>query len=133
MELQLKIIGVLLIVLALIHGIFHSYFNWKTELKSLSLINKQMMVIHTFFVAFIVALMGVLCFTCAEELITTPLGKKISLGLAIFWFARLFVQFFGYSSELWKGKLFETIIHIVFSAFWLYLTAVFFLVYYESV
>tara|TARA_R110000737_G_scaffold217581_1_gene233983 strand:- start:720 stop:905 length:186 start_codon:yes stop_codon:yes gene_type:complete len=48
MEVHLKIIGVLLMALALVHIIFPKYFNWKEELKSLSLINKQMMTIHTF-------------------------------------------------------------------------------------
>ena len=52
MEIHLKIIGTLLIALALIHLVFPKYFNWKTELQSLSLINRQMMSIHTFFMRF---------------------------------------------------------------------------------
>ena len=38
MELQLKIIGILLISLSFVHVLFPKYFNWKNELKSLSLI-----------------------------------------------------------------------------------------------
>jgi hypothetical protein len=124
---HLQIIGILLIILALVHAIFPKYFNWKNELQSLSLINRQMMEVHTLFVALTVFLMGVLCFTSAEELVKTSLGKKISLGIALFWLIRLVIQFFGYSSELWKGKRFETTIHILFSIFWLYLSAIFFL------
>jgi hypothetical protein len=71
--------------LSLVHLIFPKYFNWKEELKSLSLINKQMMTIHTFFIALVVFLMGLLCLTSATELIETRLGKTISLGLGIFW------------------------------------------------
>ena len=129
MELQLKIIGVLLMVLALVHGIFPKYFDWKNDLKPLSLINKEIMYVHTFFIALTVFLMGVLCFTSSNELVHTELGKKISLGFSVFWGVRLFVQFFGYSSELWKGKQFETIVHIVFSILWTYLTAIFFSIY----
>lgn len=129
MELQLKFIGITLTILAIIHVIFPKYFNWQTELQSLSLINRQIMYVHTFFIALTVLLMGVLCWTSADELVTTKLGKHISLGLGIFWGMRLFIQFFGYSSKLWKGKIFETIIHIVFSIFWLYLTVTFFSVY----
>lgn len=125
MEVHFKIIGVLLMALALIHVIFPKYFNWKEELKPLSLINRQMMTVHTFFIALMVFLMGLLCLTSASELITTKLGKRISLGLGAFWFIRLLIQFFGYSTALWKGKKFETAMHILFSLFWAYLSVVF--------
>ena len=126
METQLKIIGTILIVLALIHIIFPKYFNWKHELQSLSLINRQMMIVHTFFIALTVLFMGILCLTCATELLSTNFGKRISLGLGIFWGIRLFVQFFGYSPKLWKGKKFETTVHILFSILWAYLAFIFF-------
>jgi len=126
METHLKITGILLIALALIHIVFPNYFNWKQELASLNLINKQMMVIHTFFIALTVFLMGVLCTTSAIEIIETSLGRKLALGLGIFWGIRLLFQFFGYSTKLWKGKSFETIVHIIFSGLWIYLTTVFF-------
>jgi hypothetical protein len=60
---------------------------------------------------------------------TTALGKRISLGLGIFWATRLFIQFFGYSSSLWRGKTLETTIHVLFSVLWIYLSGVFFLTY----
>ena len=115
--------------LALFHVVFPKYFNWKEELKSLSLINKQMMTIHTFFIALVVFLMGLLCLTSARELIETNFGKIISLGLGIFWSLRLVIQFFGYSTKLWKGKPLETIIHILFSVLWIYLSIIFWMNY----
>lgn len=125
MEIHFKIIGAAFIMLALIHVIFPKYFNWKDELPALSLINRQMMVVHTFFIALIVLLMGALCLVSTDDLIYTPFGKTISLGLGIFWSIRMIIQFFGYSPKLWKGKTFETIIHIVFSLFWTYISIVF--------
>jgi len=125
MDIQIRIAGIILISLSLVHIIFPKYFNWKQELESLSLINKQMMIVHTFFVALFVLLMGVLCLVSTKELIETNLGKTISLGFAIFWTIRLYIQFFGYSSSLWKGKRFETIVHILFSVLWLYFSLVF--------
>lgn len=122
MELQLKIIGGLLIILALVHLVFPKYFHWNKELAQLSLVNKQMMQVHTLFICLTLFLMGLLCLTSANELITTALGKRISLGFGIFWGVRLFIQFFGYSTKLWKGKTFETIIHILFSFIWTYFT-----------
>jgi len=129
MELHLKIIGILLILLALLHFFFPKRFNWERELSSLSVINRQLMYIHSFFIAFVIFLMGVLCLTSASELLNTNLGKRISFGLAIFWAVRLVVQFFVYSSKLWKGKSFETGVHIVFSIFWIYLVVIFILAY----
>lgn len=128
MIIQLKIIGILLIMLSLIHIPFPKYFRWKSDLKGLSLINRQMMQTHTFFIALTVFLIGLLCFTSAEGLTSTNLGRKTCLGLAIFWTTRTFFQFFIYSSKLWKGKLFETTIHIIFSAFWIYLSSVFWII-----
>jgi hypothetical protein len=125
MEIHFKIIGVSLAVLALVHVIFPKYFNWKEELKSLSLINRQMMRVHTFFIALGVLLMGLLCLTSSTELTQTNLGKTISLGLGIFWTLRLFVQLFGYSARLWRGKTLETTIHVLFTLFWTYLSVVF--------
>ncbi|WP_017734086.1 hypothetical protein [Nafulsella turpanensis] len=126
MELHLKIVGAILILLGVMHIIFPKYFNWSKELSSLSLINRQMMYIHTFFIALVVLLMGVLCLTSSYELAGTPLGKRIAFGLGIFWVVRLVFQFVGYSSKLWKGKKFETTVHVVFIFLWTYLSTVFF-------
>ncbi|WP_422090421.1 hypothetical protein [Tenacibaculum ovolyticum] len=129
MYIHLKIIGVLLTLLAFLHIGFSKYFNWKEELSTLSLINQQMMKVHTFFIAFVVFLIGVLCFTSTKEIIETNLGRKIAFGLSLFWFVRLVFQFFVYSPMLWKGKIFETIMHVLFTLFWVYLSTVFFIIY----
>lgn len=125
MELQVKIIGALMILLAVIHVFFPRYFNWKEELKLLTLINRQMMIVHTFFIALMLLLIGLLCLTSAADLTHTQLGKTISLGLGVFWAIRLFFQFFIYSPKLWRGKKFETTVHIVFLLLWTYLSSVF--------
>jgi len=129
MELHLKIIGFCLIALGLVHAIFPRQFNWKQELSSLSVMNREMMYVHTFFIAFTLFLAGLLCLTSATDLVSTTLGKRISFGLGIFCTVRLLVQFFGYSSKTWRGKSLETKIHILFSMFWAYLSAVFILIY----
>ena len=103
MEIHLKIIGWLLMLLAGVHVIFPRYFNWGKEFSTLSLINRQMMYVHTFFIALVVFLMGILCVTSAKEIVETVLGKKIAFGLCVFWTMRFITQFFGYSSALWKG------------------------------
>ena len=128
MELHLKIIGWLLILLSFMHVMFPRYFKWKQEFASVILINRQMMYVHTFFIALVVFLIGLLCITSSVDLIATPLGNRLAAGLFVFWSMRLVIQFFGYSSSLWKGKRLETIIHVLFSLLWFYMSVVFFLV-----
>jgi len=125
MELHIKIIGFTLIALALFHGLFPRYFNWKTEFGLVSMINRQMMYVHTFFIGLILLLMGLLCLSSAAELTGSEFGRRVALGLGVFWSARLFIQFFGFSVRLWKGKSFETFIHIFFSVLWAYFSIVF--------
>lgn len=125
MKTLIQLIGYGLILLALIHAIFPRAFDWKNQLATLTLINRQLMTVHTFFIALTVFLMGVLCVTSADQLTTTPLGKKILFGLAIFWAIRLLTQLFWYSPDLWKGKIRETSIHILFLIIWTTITIIF--------
>lgn len=129
MEIHLKIIGSIFFLLAVVHIAFPGYFNWKVEFKPLSLINSQMIYVHTFFIGLTILLMGLLCMLYAGELVNTDLGRVICLGLFIFWGTRLIFQLFVYSSKLWRGKKFETIIHIIFSILWTYLTVIFLFIY----
>jgi len=114
-----------MILLALAHAAFPRYFDWKETLSSLSLVNRQIMKIHTFFIALATFLMGLLCLTSATDLVQTTLGRRLALGLGIFWGVRLLFQLFGYSTELWRGKPFETLVHIAFTIVWAYISAVF--------
>jgi hypothetical protein len=128
MHFHLKIIGILLFALSVIHIAFPKYFQWRKELVLLSMINRQMLMVHTFFIAFTLFLIGLLCVTSTSDLIETKLGKNICSGLGVFWTIRLFIQFFGYSSTLWKGKTFETSVHIFFIFLWSYFSYVFWMI-----
>ncbi|MBA8985277.1 MULTISPECIES: hypothetical protein [Sphingobacterium] len=85
-----------------------------------------MMKVHTFFIALTVGMMGLLCVVETEDLLQTELGRKICLGLGVFWFIRLIFQLFIYPSLLWKGKKFETVIHVLAILFWSFLAYSFF-------
>src|SRR4051812_33234085 len=126
LALPLKIAGWGLLLLALIHAAFPRRFNWSAELAALSPMNRQMMQVHTLFVALMVGLMGTLCaFGSAALLAPTSLGRWVSIGFAIFWSVRGYCQWFVYSPELWRGKRFETGMHVLFSLVWTLLTALF--------
>lgn len=125
MEVHLKIAGAILLTLAIMHIIIPKYFKWEEEMTSVSLITKQILYVHTFFIGFTVLLMGLLCLCYAHELLYNPLGRVICLALFGFWLTRLIFQFFVYSPRVWRGKKFETVMHVLFSIVWVYLTAVF--------
>src|SRR4051812_41420754 len=107
MEVHIRVAGAILIVLAFIHLVFPRRFNWKTDLAGMSLMNRQMMYVHTFFIALVVLLMGILCIYAAADIVHTRLGRQLAFGLFVFWLIRLIFQFFVYSRELWRGKRFE--------------------------
>ena len=117
--------GFLLMGLGLLHAVFPRYFRWRQETASLTLLTRQILYIHTFFIGLTVFLMGLLCATSAPDLIHSPLGRRICAGLGLFWGVRLILQFFGYSSDLWRGKPFETAMHVLFSLLWAFLTTLF--------
>lgn len=123
---HLKIIGVALILLALGHIVLPRWCNWAEELAPLSLLNRQLMQVHTFFIALIVLMFGALTFFFTDDLLSkSKLAQATLAGFTLFWAIRLVFQFFVYDTTLWRGKRFETIVHILFAYFWTYCTIVY--------
>lgn len=127
LALHLRIVGTLLLVLAAINVfVIPKRFGWKDELPKLSLLTRQVFVVHCLFIVLILVLMGVLALGFTETLLdSTPLAKVVLAGLALFWLVRLFVQWFVYDWALWRGKPFYTVMHMVFTGLWLYASTVF--------
>ena len=124
--LHLRIAGALLILLALAHCHIARLYRWEEEAARLSPFNRQVLLVHAFFIALTVALMGALALFWPRELATrSALGLPISAGLTLFWAIRLYFQWFVYDRSLWAGKRFETLIHFAFTAMWIYLTGLF--------
>jgi len=82
--------------------------------------------VHCRFIVMMLVLMGLLTLSLPEDLVLPGrLPKAIMIGLALFWGFRLYIQWFVYDQELWRGKRFETTVHFLFSLLWIYLTSVF--------
>lgn len=126
LAMHLRFIGAVLVTLALLHVAFPRRFNWKEELARLSLLNRQMFLVHVFFIALMLTFFGALSFVLAEGLSApTLLSKSVLVGFTVFWLLRLFVQLFVYDPRLWRGHPFNTAVHVIFTAFWAYLVAVY--------
>lgn len=125
-EVHLRIAGALQILLALAHLAFPHRFRWPEELARLSLLNRQIFVVHTLFVCFVLVLFGALSLLAPDTLLErTRLAHFVNGGIAAFWALRLFCQWFVYDRRLWRGKRFETAVHVVATVLWLYLTLVY--------
>ena len=126
LELNLKFAGLALMLLGIAHAFFGPRFNWKQEFERVSLLNRQIFYVHTFFIALVVTLLGVLAFFYTTVLLEpTQLARVVLCGIVIFWGCRLAAQFFVYDASLWKGDRFNTRMHILLSLLWLYLVGVF--------
>ena len=119
--LQLKITGTLLIALGLAHSFFGRYFKWKKELAQLSLLTRQIFLVHSFFIALSVILIGACTLFYTEALLRSgTLSRVVLTGLVAFWLVRLGFQIFVYDPAIWRGHRFYTFMHVVFSLFWAY-------------
>lgn len=123
---HLRIAGLLLITLALSHIWFPRRFAWLEDSRRLSPINRQIFLVHSFFIALVVLMMGILTLVFGELLVArSPLRDVLLAGLAIFWGLRLIFQLFVYDRRLWRSDLKNTLIHVGLTCFWSYLVFVF--------
>ncbi len=126
LALHLKFTGAILIFLGVSHALFDKRFHWDEETAKMSPLNRQIFYVHNFFIALICAMMGALALLGTRALLEPTLaGNWLCGGLTLFWGCRLVFQFAVYDSQLWRGKIFETTIHYLFAAGWLYFTSVF--------
>lgn len=126
LTIHLKLVGLLILGLCVLNFFLPRRFNWKEELARLSLINRQIFLVHCAFIVLTCAMFGVLSlFFTGLLLEPTPLARLVLIGLTTFWTLRLFMQLFVYSPDLWRGKRFETAMHVVFTGMWAYFAAVY--------
>lgn len=128
-DLQLSVAGILQVSLAFAHLGFGRRLGWKDDLARLSLVNRQIFQVHTFFIGLVLVLFGMLDLLAGKLLLDgSVLARSVSGGLAVFWGARLWVQWFVFDHRLWRGKRFETTVHAIFTLLWTWLCALHLLV-----
>jgi hypothetical protein len=124
LRIHIQIVGVLLLALGTAHVFFGRYFGWKQELASLSLLTRQVFIVHCFFIALLLVLLGICSLFYTDTLLApNALSRVLLVGLVVFWLSRLLVQLFIYDSRIWRGRQFYTAMHIAFSLMWTYFVA----------
>jgi hypothetical protein len=123
---HLKIVGALLVALGLAHSLFRRYFKWEKELAELSLLLRQIFLVHCFFISLTIVLIGACTLFYTNALLKSgTLSRVVLIGFFVFWLLRLACQFLIYESAIWRGHRFYTFMHVVFSIFWLYVVFIY--------
>ncbi|HEY2895312.1 MAG TPA: hypothetical protein VGJ16_13900 [Pirellulales bacterium] len=74
--------------------------DWKTSLRQLDRLSRQLIWVHGAFIVLVIIGFGVLSTLFAGELAAhTPLARAVCGFIALFWAARLFVQFFVFDAQ----------------------------------
>ncbi len=85
--------GIYCLGLAIFHIFFWKIFRWREELSKTSVSTRSIIQIANLRLIFLFLLIAYLCFRFPEELSSTPLGKSLMAGMALFWLGRLIEQF----------------------------------------
>lgn len=126
LEMHLRVAGCLLLLLASLHPFLPKELGWSTDLAKLTLLNRQIFLVHVAFIVLTLVLFGLLALCFAAELAApSPLARAVLGGLALFWGLRLLTQLFVYDRTLWRGHRRNTAIQVAAVLLWLYFTAVF--------
>jgi hypothetical protein len=121
-----RIAGMILIVLAGSHLPIARHLKWREESRRLSPANEAIFHVHTFFICFVLVMMGLPCLLDPSILLEkSHAGAWLAWSFAAFWTTRLVVQWFVFPAKLWRGKRMETFVHIYFSILWMALSALF--------
>ena len=126
LEFHLRLIGVLMLGVAALGCYVPRRFGWGVEIERLTLLTRQVFVVHCVFVVVVVGLLGVLHAAWAPALLAPgPLPRAVLAGMLLVWGARLLAQWFYYDASLWRGHRLNTAMHVLFSAIYTYFVAVF--------
>jgi len=122
----LRVAGAGLILLAALHRPFGRHLRWREDATRLSPINASIFRVHSFFICFILVMMGLPCLLEPPVFLEkSGAGAWLAWSFSAFWTTRLFCQWFVYPKNLWRGKRFETIVHALFTILWLFLAVLF--------
>lgn len=119
----LRIAGLLQVVLALAHIPIARHLRWREELANNSLLTRQVFWSHTWFLCLTLAMFGVLPPRYLVD--PSPLAFYVASAIAVFWANRLAFQWLHFDASHWRGKGFETTIHVLFTLTWAGLTGVY--------
>lgn len=122
----LRVAGAGLILLAGLHVPIGRRLKWREEALLLSPVNAAIFRVHAFFICVVLVMMGLPCLVDPSVFLERSRASSwLAWSFSVFWSIRLFVQWFVYPRDLWRGKRMETIVHGWFTVLWFSLAVLF--------
>lgn len=87
--------------------------HWDTELKSMSLLLREVFFVHKWFISITLAIFGVVTLRFAGGMAggLIPMGRWLAVGIGLFWAIRTLIQWVYYSKSHWIGDRGKTTVH----------------------
>ncbi len=125
LEANIRLAGLIILVLAVVYPIYPQRFGWREQLAQASLLVRNIFVVHVGFIVLLLWLQAILLTFFPRVLIErSSAGIALLIGLVAFWAYRLVAQLFIFDRRNWQGDRLNTLVHVVFTVLWVYLTAV---------
>lgn len=122
---HLRISGGLFVILGFAHVGFGKRLNWREDLAKLSVVNRQIFVLHSFYIALLLVMLGSLLLFLTDALLQpSPLSKALLGAMTLLWTIRFGVQWLFFERSIWEGHAANRRIHYLLMLFWAYVALV---------
>lgn len=118
----LQFAGIILLCIVSANFFAPKKMRWSENLKLVEPVFRQVFIIHCVFLIGCVLAMALACIILSHRLIDQPMGRVVLGFMALFWTARVGVQFFYYESSIKKQFPF---FNLLFSVAFIYLAVTF--------
>ena len=118
----LQFAGVILLCIVCANFFAPRKMRWLQNLTRVEPVFRQVFIVHCVFLIGCVLAMAVVCMVFPQRLLSEPLGEMLLVFMAIFWSARVLVQFFYYDRSI---KRQFPVYNILFSVAFIYLAVTF--------
>jgi hypothetical protein len=126
LELFVRIGGVMQLAILSASALVPGVLDWKGELRRLPPLLRQLIWVHGAFIVLVIAGFGILSACLAPELAAgTLLGRGFCGLIAIFWLARVGIQFFVFDAKPYLGRRLLVIGYHALTVAFVYLAVVF--------
>ncbi len=126
---HLRAAGALLVVLAACHVALPFGLTWPEDPEDKSLLARQLLVVHTYYLGLIYGLLGAACWILADDLALVapvePTTTALLIGAVVVWGVRLVVEVGVIDPVLWNGRASTKVGHYALIVLWSYLVVVF--------
>jgi hypothetical protein len=125
-ELLVRLGGVIQLAILSASALVPGVLDWKAELRRLPTLLRQLIWVHGAFIVLVIAGFGIVSVCLAPELIAgTPLARSVCGLVAIFWLARLGIQFFVFDAKPYLGSRLLVLGYHLLTVAFVYLAVVF--------